>query len=375
MERAAPTARSGARLTGLLELPSILDRLDGEAVQRAERLLDVRVVRGRTDPPPEMTPWLKRTFGSVDAIREQTVVKVTNLATLEATIFAPLRARRPLDLAAKRGDLAAEIKATEGGPFCRPEANTPADTFGRARGTRVVTGANAALAEAHHGVIVFDRHDPLDFDAELVADVLATGRAWAELARRDDPGAGNYLLAWNCLWRAGGSVVHGHAQVLLGSGPHVARLERLRRDVEHYRASAGADLIADILALHRDLGLVRDMGGGVALVAHLTPVKERELLVVGAAGGDEREPSFVDAVARTLAAYRDRIGVRSFNLALWRPPLGDGAAAFDWLPPMAHIVDRGDLSQRSSDIGAMELYGTPIVASDPYELLASLDGP
>jgi hypothetical protein len=373
VEWAPPSERSGARLTGFLELPSILDGLAGEARERAERLLDVRVVRGRTDPPPEMTGWLERTFGSVDAIREQTIVKVTNLATREATIFAPLRARRPLDLAAQSSDLAAEIEATEGDPFCRPETGTPADSFGRVRGTRVVTGANAALAEAHHGVIVFDRHDPLDFDVELVGDVLTSGRAWAERARRDDPGAGNYLLAWNCLWRAGGSVVHGHAQVLLGSGPHFARLERLRRDHERYRTSAGADLIDDIVTLHRDLGLVRDLDG-LALVAHVTPIKERELLVVGAVGSDEREPSFVEAVARTLAAYRDRVGVRSFNLALWRPPLSDAAEAWAWLPPIVHIVDRGNPFQRSSDIGALELYGTPIVASDPYEILVALDG-
>jgi hypothetical protein len=354
-------------------LPATLDRLVGEAHERAHRLLDVRLVRGRTDPPPEMTSWLERTFGSVDAVREQTVVKVANLATQEATLFAPLRARRPLDLAPMSGDLAAVIQAAESCPFCRPESETPANAFGRVRGTRVLTGANAALAEAHHGVIVFDRHDPLAFDAELIADVLATGRAWADLARRDDPRAGNYILVWNCLWRAGGSVVHGHAQVLLGSGPHVARLERLRRDVERYRMSARTDLITDIVALHRDLDLVRDLGD-VALLAHATPTKERELLVVGAAGSDERDPSFVDALARTLVAYRDRIGVRSFNVALWRPPLDDSAAAWGWLPPVVRIVDRGDPFQRSSDIGAMELYGTPIVASDPYELLAQLDG-
>jgi len=320
-----------------------------------------------------MSAWLERTFGSVDAVREQTIVKVMNLATLEATYFAPLRSRRPLDLAPTSDDLAAVIGATEGGPFCHPETDTPADSFGRVRGKRLVTGANAAMAEAHHGVIVFDHHDPLAFDAELIADVLTTGRAWAERARTEDPTAGNYLLIWNCLWRAGGSVVHGHAQVLLGSGPHVARLERLRRDVEGYRARTGPDLIADIVAVHRDVGLVRDIGD-VALLGHVTPVKERELLVVGTAGGDERDASFVDALAKTLIAYRDRIGVRSFNLAIWRPPIGDGGDAWGWLPPMARIVDRGDPFQRSSDIGAMELYGTPIVASDPYDLLAGLEG-
>jgi len=161
--------------------------------------------------------------------------------------------------------------------------------------------------------------------------------------------------------------------VLLGGGPHVARLERLRRDVEGYRASTGTDLISDIVAVHRDLGLVRDIGDA-ALLAHVTPIKERELLLVGPAGGDERDRSFIDALSRTLIAYRDRIGVRSFNLAVWRPPLGDGAEAWGWLPAIARIVDRGDPFQRSSDIGAMELYGTPIVATDPYYLLAGLDG-
>ena len=125
-------------------------------------------------------------------------------------------------------------------PFCRPETGTPAEPGGRVRGTRVVTGANAALADAHHAVLVFDAHDPLAFDHELIVDVLDTGREWAERARRDDPGAVNYLLIWNCLWRAGGSIIHGHAQALVGAGRHYERLERLRRDVaDLHRAGAG----------------------------------------------------------------------------------------------------------------------------------------
>lgn len=363
-----PAAQLGDRLTGITELTERIAALEPAARARVERLLDVHVVTGRSDPPPDLEPWLTRTFGSAEAVREQTIVKVTNLATLEATLFAPLRGRRPLDGNGHgNGDLRAEIAATSGDPFCSPEASTPAHPYGRIRGRRMMTGANAAMADANHAVLVFEEHDPLAFDHDLVADLFDTGRAWAERARRADPDAGNYLLAWNCLWRAGGSIIHGHAQALLGSGPHYARLERLRRDVEHYRSSHGADLVDDLVAVHRDLELGMD-GGGVSTLAHMTPMKERELLIVGTPGMDERDATFTDAVAAALLAYRDRFGVRSFNLALWRPPL-DGRAGWEWLPPVVRVVDRGGLFDRPSDIGAMELYATPIVGSDPYGLI------
>ena len=372
MGRAPPPAQLGVRLTGLRDLPDAIARLTGAASERANRLLEVSVVSGTTDPPPELEPWLVATFGSVEAVREQTIVKVSNPVTLDATLFAPLRARRPSDGPFDNGDLAAQIAGTEGDPFCHPETGTPAEPNGRLRGARLVTGANAAMADTHHAVLVFDAHDPLAFDAELVADVLRSGHAWAERARAADPSAVNYLLVWNCLWRAGGSIVHGHAQALLGSGRHYARVERLRRDVAAYAAAhEGGDLVEELVAVHRSLGLTIELGGGVTVVANLTPIKERELLVVGSAGMEETDAAFAAGLARTLVAYRDRIGVRSFNLALWRPPLG-GASGWELVPPMVRIVDRGDLGHRPSDIGAMELYATPIVGSDPYELIEAL---
>lgn len=361
----------GVRLTGVLELPDRIARLSGPARERADRLFEVRLVTGSTVPPPELEPWLAKTFGSVGAVAAQTLVKATNLATLESTIFAPLRARRPID-GRGSGNLAAEIGATEDDPFCHPETGTPAEPFGRVRGARVVSGANAALADAHHAVFVFDVHDPLGFDEELVRDLLDTSRRWAETARAVDPAAVNYLLIWNCLWRAGGSVVHGHAQALLGAGRHYEQPERLRRDVAaHAARNAGGDLVEEIVAVHRSLGLAVEIDDGVTLIASLTPRKERELLLVGTAGMEETDPRFAGALAGTLLAYRDRIGVRSFNLALWRPPLvADDAWA--QVPPIARLVDRGDPFVRASDIGGMELYGTPIVGSDPFELVEAL---
>ena len=364
-------ARPGDRLTSIAELPGRIAGLSGPARARAARLLDVRLAVASADPPAELEPWLERTFGSPAAVRRQAIVKVTNLATLEGTLFAPLRARRPVDGPAASSDLAAELAETEGDPFCSPLTGTPAHPFGRVQGNRMLTGANAAAADAHHAVLVFDRHDPLAIDGELVTDLFATGRAWADRAADTDPEAANYLLLWNCLWRAGGSIIHGHAQALLGAGPHYARLERFRQDAERYRDAHGAALVADLVELHRDLGLALDTGRGVTIVATVTPVKERELLVIGAIGMDERDPAFGTAVSRALLAYRDRLGVRSFNLALWRPPLAP-RSGWEGMPPMVRIVDRGDLFARPSDIGAMELYGTPIVGSDPYEVLAAL---
>lgn len=321
-----------------------------------------------------MEPWITAHFGSVEAVRHQRLLRVANRVSLASAVFAPLRAQRPIDGAPTSGpSLDRERAIPANDPFCTPLEGTPANAFGRIRSAHAVTGANAAAGAAHHGVIVFDRHDPLDFDAELIADVLRVGRDWADAARAGDPGARNYLLLWNCLWRAGGSIVHGHAQVMLDRGRHHGEVERMRRDAATYRSTHGASYLDDVVAVHRDLGLALDLGG-IDVVASLTPAKERELLVIGRSGEDERSPAFTAAVAATLLAYRDALGVRAFNLVLLRPPLGaDDEDAWRDLRPTVRLVDRGNPASRSSDIGATELLaGTVLVGGDPYVTIAAL---
>jgi hypothetical protein len=356
------------------DLPRLIAALPRAARERVEALFRIEAMTGRTDPPPEMHAWLVTHFGSVDAVREQTIVRVQNRWTLEGTLFSPLRGRRPIDQLAE-DLLAHEVTVTQEDPFCSPESQTPADTWGRVRGAHAITGANAAKYDGHHGVIVFDRHDPLAFDEASVVDLLDTGRAWAERSRRTDPDASRYLLIWNCGRRAGGSIIHGHAQVLLGRGAHYARIERLRRDAVAYRETTGSRYLADLVAAHRDLGLAIDLPGDVAVLASLTPIKERELMIVGAPGTDERDTGFAGAVARTIVAYRDVLGVRAFNLALQRPPIDrELAAANGWeeLGPVVHVVDRGNPAVHSSDIGSMELFAASVVGHDPFEVVASL---
>jgi hypothetical protein len=349
------------------ELPELIAGLPAPSRERAERMFRAEVVVGRTDPPPELHPWLERQFGSVEAVLEQLITRVTNRWTQDGALFSPLRSRRPKDGDEGSGSDDGYRDGEGSDPFCHPLTGTPADTFGRIESEHAITGANAAKYDGLHGVVVFRRHHPLDFDVGTVVDLLDIGRRWAEAAHGTHPDANAYLLIWNAGPRAGGSIVHGHAQVMLGRPPHYPQVERLRRDAARYRAETGHAYLPDLVAVHRDLGLVVAEAGGVATLASLTPVKERELLVIGPPGMDERDPAFASVVASTVVAYRDRLKVRAFNLALHRPPIS-ATEGWEEIGPVVHLVDRGDPESRSSDIGAMELYAASVVGGDPFEL-------
>src|SRR5215210_3066996 len=165
----------------ITDLPALIEALPPEDRAIAERILDASATTGRLDPPREMRPWIEASFGSVDAVREQRIVKVTNRVTLEGTLFNELRASRPLDTGVDL-DLEREVEATRGDPFCRPETGTPADVFGRVRGEHSTTASNVAKYDGFHGVVVFDDHNPLRFTPAKVSDYVSVGLRWGRKA-------------------------------------------------------------------------------------------------------------------------------------------------------------------------------------------------
>ena len=54
------------------------------------------------------------------------------------------------------------------------------------------------------------------------------------------------------------------------------------------------------------------------------------------------------------------------------PPLGETPQDWQGFPCVIRIVDRGPLGMRTSDIGAMELFAEPVVASDPFGVAEAL---
>jgi hypothetical protein len=52
------------------------------------------------------------------------------------------------------------------------------------------------------------------------------------------------------------------------------------------------------------------------------------------------------------------------------PPIGKEGGT---IPVVTRIVDRGDIFKVTSDFGGMELYGSNVIASDPYAVFREIE--
>jgi glucose-1-phosphate adenylyltransferase len=124
-----------------------------------------------------------------------------------------------------------------------------------------------------------------------------------------------------------------------------------------------------ILAFHEKKADAPTMPGDqTRVLASLTPVKEKEVLLISDALDDDLK----GALYRVLRCYIDRLGVRSFNVALYLPPLAPAPEDWSGFPAILRVVDRGDPLNRTADIGAMELYAASVISSDPFRVVEAL---
>jgi hypothetical protein len=152
---------------------------------------------------------------------------------------------------------------------------------------------------------------------------------------------------------------------------HYPKVEHLRRVAANYTAEYGSDYFDDLYHVHDALGLSFPCPDGVKGFAGLTPIKDKELTLIGDSIEDE---ALHQAVAAALKTYVEDLGVSTFNVAFYAPPLGPADEDWSGFPVVVRLVDRGDPASRTSDMGAMELYAASVVASDPFAVAATLDG-
>ncbi|HEV8192692.1 MAG TPA: hypothetical protein VGP82_14595 [Ktedonobacterales bacterium] len=361
-------------------LPQLIASLPRHERTLAQRLFQVVAETGTIVPPREMIPWLGRTFGSVEATLHQHIVRVTNRWTFEGATFNPLRGRRPGNSLSAPGtampaELRALVESTRGDDFCDPEHHTPADVFGRVRGRHVLTSSNVAKADGWHSVTIFDRHDPLAIDEELVADMLGVAGEWASRAHAEDSEARHFFLLWNCLPRAGASLIHGHTQMTLSREMPHARVALWHEAAARYRRETEGDYFADLVRVCRALSLVSGEEEAVTTFASLTPVKEREVDIVTPVPSGQTTVEALRLLAvplwQLLNVALHEWGVHAFNVAVFGPPF-DAQPGREDFPLVVRFVDRGNPLAPAADIAALELFGSSVVAGDPFDVARSL---
>ncbi len=351
------------------DLETLVASLPPSARERFDRIFHLSVTSGHLAPPDTMDDWLVRQFGSLDAVRQQRIVKITNRITLEGALFNAQRSQRPLEAPFQLHNTEEELVNQDHCSFCSPVTCTPADLFGRIQGRYCLTASNVAKYDGWHAVVLFDEHHPLRFTADQVVDYLETAQEWATRAHQADPGACYPLFLWNCLWRSGASILHGHAQMVLARDMHYAKVEHWRQAALRYRQVYGGSYFADLISVARTLHIAVDHGSAT-IVPSLTPFKEKETLVFAEQMGQD----LAHALYHLLETLVCRLGVQSFNLALYQPPLGDTPEDWQGFPFVVRVLDRGSLQSTTSDVGAMEIFAQSVVVSDPFQVAEALRG-
>jgi len=386
----------------IARLPELVAALPPDLRALCEHLFFVERAWGQAVPPETMYEWVRRHFGEVDRVREQVIVRVANRVTLESASFNPLRASRPLDndRTSDRSpdELLEEEIAASAGPhdtFHDPLRGTTADVFGRIHGEHCVSASNVAKYDGWHGLVIFNEFHPLRFTRAQLGDYFAVALRWFAAARHADPSARYPLITWNCLWKSGASITHGHIQTTLSRGMAWGEIEHRRRAAADYRARHGTTLSNEVWQAHEALGLALSFptAPNIRGFVSLTPAKDREVVLLSEAPptleqlratDNQQQPEFdAEALHASLtplweATYHalrnliDRQGVRSFNLAVYFPPFAPTPEPWDNWPVCVRMLDRGNPLSRLVNFGAMELFASNIITADPFAVAAAL---
>lgn len=332
-----------------------------------ERIYTYWETRGELVPPTEMTTWIESTFGSLDAVKVQDFIKITNHVLYEGAIFNELRTRRPIIFDSQLNEVIKEIEKGGDGPFSHPKTGTPADTFGRIEGKYAVSASNITKYDGLHGLVIYNDHNPLMFDGERIKDYFDVARRWFDKAHGVNPKAIYPFYTWNCLWNAGSSVIHGHSQIALTEGQAYAKIEELRSHALEYQERHKSNYFEDDYKIHENLGLAFTKND-VKIRVKITPIKEKEIMLTANAFDD----NLAEVLGEILQTLKDKMGVFSFNVGIIIPPMDKTPEVWNHMPVVARIVDRGNLSSKTADIGSMELFAQSIIGSNPYTVLKEL---
>ncbi len=296
------------------------------------------------------------------AVEQQQIIFARDRLTGREAILNPLRARR-VPAAVAAGDTAAVVDCRwcdrDGWHVTQPGRWT--ESFGDvyALDGRVCARPNWARQAPTSGIAFGDErmHDLLRLRREEFVGLFDAADRYVAATCRARPEIDHLMIFLNGGERAAASVEHAHLQIVGRPGRHFAYAEQTA-------AEAPADYWGRMYAAHAALGLAVD-GDGASAWATLVPAKERDVTAISR--------SLVDgaALVHDVLQALIRHGTNTCSLAaILRPGYPAPAPAHSrfagWPPVVWRLVDRGDRAVRHGDIGCLELFGSPVIATDPF---------
>lgn len=366
------------RPTTIFDLSSFIDtELSVEQRKVFHRIYELQSSEAPLDfHSPEVRSFLaqERFKTDEDNLRQRRSLRIANIVLDEETLLNPLRANRPLQTApGNQIEVLKENNPERDCDFCHPQERTPQDPFPAVESTNCLTIANALSYDAMHSLVIPKFvHNPDGITEEILKDMISTGNEWLRQANSYNPKARYPLAILNVLPRAGGSVFHPHLQVLLAEDRPYQKVEDLRRRMSDYQFYNDAPYLDQLAFASRGLGLVFD-SGSAHIIFNLAPKKEKEVIIYGSDSSGLPNGDLSKAVSDVIHWWKKDLGVTSYNMAMYMPPLGGCLDRGDWCNfyPFIRLVERGKEGAATSDFGAMEIFGPSVVSADPIRLARS----
>ena len=338
--------------------------------------------------------------GAVSFLESQYVVTARNFWSRELSMFNEIRRYRPGFVEKTPDSTLIDIDKTmrssagESCDFC--SNRTAVDIFGSISGKHCHVVSNAAKYSKWHSLVLPKAHDLADVTLDVMTDVCSTMASWfKKIPAVDSTRSGQHHYAmWDYNARASASQPHIHIQIMSNRHFLTRHEDTIIAAWDYHLRHPGRNYWPDVVRAHEEVGLGIRHEACVVL-PYLTPIKEKELIVLGPSIDT---PCFARLWYTVIRVLREKYGNRAFSSAVTPEPSrasveqdyrdaqknGDAAAGRGrerdaaWkhvvrtFPAIARTVDRGVPGDLRSDVGAQELYGGYNVAADPFSMMEHL---
>ena len=278
------------------------------------------------------------------SVEHQTIMLIKNKWTGESISYNAWRSKRPKP---KSEDLSV-LKDTRD-DFEHVHKKMPADEFGYLENDFGTTAENIAKVKKYHSLVVFKNPFSQDIGPQDIKGCFNLAETWFQKADEKTGGFKNGMVLWNSGYRSAATILHPHFQLIYPA--HVSGRSAMLEQAAHmYQKECGYSYWDDFKKIHRALGLAKNNGHAEVIIP-LVQYKDDELYIFA----KNIEKSTED-LGTIMYAYKKLH--ENFNMFFYRTCENE--------LPLGFAISRGSSAQKSSDIGALELYSFSIVESDPF---------